>query len=244
MDGQAVREILESARPEITNLEGYNYLKHRNGFTLVKPPKLETINCFSLNQIINLIREFVSVDDSKLIVNVTNYHEVFTILAKPNPVHEYNCLAATIFSLSADQFGKRMSQEDFIIELMTKFEDTPEREELLRLVSMIKSEKVSTSDDDGYSQTAGVRAGVTLVTERKVKNLWMLKTFKTFPEISQPEIPYILRLHQRGEETPQFALYDCDGGQWKVQVTLAVREFLKNRLNTELGDKALQVTVL
>lgn len=247
MDGEAVREILDNAKSEVVQVDEFSYLRKSDGVTLIAPPSLETIKCFSLSQIISVVKEAVTQKlTGRLLVNVLDHNSVSVILAIPNKIKNFDKVAHSSFNgiFKEINFGSQMSQEDFIIELMTKFEDTPEREELLRLVSSIKSEKVNTSDDDGYSQTAGVKAGVTLVTEKKIKNLWKLRTFKSFPEIEQPEIPYILRLHQRGEEAPKFALYDCDGGKWKVSTTLAVREYLSNRLNIELGELASGVVVL
>ena len=60
--------------------------------------------------------------------------------------------------------------------------------------------------DDGVGQTVTAKSGVTRTTKVDVKNPWMLAPFRTFPEVAQPESPFILRM----DKDSQCALFEGD----------------------------------
>jgi uncharacterized protein YuzE len=181
-----------------------------------------------------------------LLVNVDSFERVAGISFLRDENEEIEEVAVADFKgvFETFPFKTQLSHEEFIINLLTKFEKTEQLTALLKQVSSVKQERLQTSEDDGVSQVAATKTGVHLSSQTQIQSMWTLKTFKTFPEVDQPEIPYILRLHQRDEEMPKFALYECDGGMWKVRTTLAVREWLQNRIKNELGELASKVTVL
>lgn len=249
LNADAIQKIVDLGSHAIEDIGRHQYHVSSRGATLVTVPAVETLKVFSLEQIVNFLKSYFKEDDGdqdQLEVNILDHMNVEVIGRGLND----NCKIERFAESSIEDifndfpFGQKMSQEEFIINVMTKFVQDEQTEELLRLVSSIRSDKLQVSDDDGFSQVASTRAGVTLVNEKKVKNIWKLRTYKTFPEIEQPIIPYVLRLHQRGDEMPQFALYDCDGGQWKVETAKDVRQYLVNRLKLELGEKADRVSVL
>lgn len=222
--------------------EGHQFFVNHAGAKRLEFPNVETMTCFSLSQLLNSVKASPPAESEQLLINAISFDKVEVIDGQLNLNQKIDRYALADFSsiYSGFPFGQRMDQESFIVNLMTKFDDSDERTELLQLVTSIRDQEIRTSDDDGYSQVANVKTGVSLVAEKKVKNLWKLRTFKTFPEIEQPVIPYILRLHDGRGSAPQFALYDCDGGAWKVQVTKAIREYCSNWLKSnELADKVV-----
>lgn len=248
MDDSAIRQIAEMGEPSIEEIHGHQYFVNHKAATLIEPPALETVQCFSLLQFVNLIvKAAAQVEQGNgIIVNVLRHNRVEAFFTKLGATRKYDTVAVADFSKIEQGFedGRQEDQESFMISLMTGFIDTPAREELLKLASAVKNEATHTSDDDGYSQVANMKAGVTLTQEKKVKNLWKLKAMKTFPEIEQPEIQYILRLHKGRSEAPLFALYECDGKKWMVDATKMVRDYVVNQLKTALAEKAELVSVL
>lgn len=237
LNRDAIEKIEEMANGEfVEEIKGTQFHVNSKGASAVKFPEAEQVDVFSVSQLVELIKNCHS-QYKGLIVNVDDFDIVSVVEKEFNNNGKRATVAVADFSEVFDKFpfGQQLSQEDFIIKLMTQFEKDGNRSELIKTVLSIKSEKIQTSDDDGYSQVAAVKAGVHLQAEKKVENLWSLKTFRTFPEVEQPTIPYILRLHQRDSEMPKFALYPCDGGKWKVDLTLAIRSWLENRLKVELG---------
>ena len=54
---------------------------------------------------------------------------------------------------------------------------------------------------------------------------------RTFPEIDQPESPYILRLR----EGPQAALFRADDQAWRVEAIASIGAWLQDRLQAAPG---------
>lgn len=239
LNRDAIEKIEEmvSSGDFVENIEETHFHVNSKGATVVKFPEPDQIDVFSLSQLVSMVSHCHAQYDG-LLVNIDDFDVVSVVEKEFNNNGKRATVAVADFSEVFEKFpfGQQLSQEDFIIKLMTQFEKDGNRSELIKTVLSIKSEKVSTSDDDGYSQVAAVKAGVHLQAEKKLENYWTLKTFRTFPEVEQPTIPYVLRLHQRESEMPKFALYPCDGGKWKIDLTLTIREWLSNRLKIELGD--------
>lgn len=240
-------EELAHAHELIQEIGDRQFHVSTKGAVAVEFPETATIEVFSLSQLVNLI-ESVHGDygwsdesghtDGGLLVNIDDFDKVSVMTKDVGENGDRETVAKADFSDVFEKFpfGQQLSQEDFIIKLMTQFEKDGNRDALMKMVLSVKAEKIQTSDDDGYSQVAAVKAGVHLQSEKKIDNLWVLKTYRTFCEVEQPAIPYILRLHQRDAELPKFALYPCDGGQWKVTLTLAIRGWLENQLKVKLGE--------
>lgn len=250
---QFVDKILEISGKdhEIKDIHGHKYHVSKSGAKLVEVPSLTSMKLFSLTQAVNFLRSLIGdgggeVKPGQILVNVVNETTVEIVDSAMNENLNRDEYASLDSNEIFDVFkhGNKYSQEDIIIQLMTKFVPSPEVKELLELVSAVKSDNEANFKDSGFSQTVNVKAGVSLVTTKEIKNLFMLPTYRTFPECKQPHIPYILRLHDGPGGKPLFALYAADGGQWKVDTTKEIREFFTKELSAALGDKAVAVTVL
>ena len=59
--------------------------------------------------------------------------------------------------------------------------------------------------------------------------------YRTFIEVEQPESKFIFRMREGGA----CALFEADGGAWKLDAQNAVYEYLKDRLKEEIESKAV-----
>lgn len=243
MDGSFLKELVKeiSVNREVREIAGFPYHVSAQGASLIDTPMVDTHYCYSLTQLVNLVKYTCDGNENEFILNVKNFNVVTFHPATYNPVNRIETIAKADFSDVFDAFptGEMLSQENMVLELMTKMERDPVTEAILKLISSVKAERLATSDDDGYSQTASFRTGVALTNEKDVKNLWQLRTYKTFPEIEQPLIPYVLRLHQRDEEMPKFSLNETGGGHWQVETTQKVRQFLFDQLGDQFKNLVL-----
>jgi len=232
MDSNAIGKIVELSKYEILDSDDVKFHVNHAGSRLFKYPETETFECFSITQLMNFL-EVVKVE-GKICINVAGHDKVQLVLPALNKNKKWDIVAESDFSNMIEEFsnGNYKTQEKFIIELMTKFERDAELEKLLSLVSNVKSENIHTSDDDGYSQVVAMKSGVHMAKQETIKNVWNLKTYKTFPEVDQPVIKYVLRLTQRSEENPKFALYDYGGGQWRVSATVTLRAWIQDYLKS------------
>lgn len=128
-------------------------------------------------------------------------------------------------------FGQFQDQESFLIGVMANFTDKGDREYVLNLASKITAERVVTAEDNGVAQTVGLKKGAALKTTEMVKQRVTLAPFRTFREVEQPASEFIFRVRQ-GEEggIPQLALFEADGGKWKLDAAAAVRDWFKGKV--------------
>jgi hypothetical protein len=127
------------------------------------------------------------------------------------------------------EFAHFYSAEEFVTKLQALFKDTDERGRVLKIVGNITEEKVKTSADDGITQKVVAKAGVAFVAEIAIQNPFALTPYRTFPEVAQVESDFILRVRAGRSEgdLPTCALFEADGGRWKLEAVKRVREYLE-----------------
>lgn len=127
------------------------------------------------------------------------------------------------------QFGNFLGQEQFIIGLQAMFVDTEDRETLLKLVSSMTTEGVAISEDDGISQKATTRAGISLKKDETVKRVVKLAPYRTFREIDQPISAFVFRVRGGHDEQPTCALFEADGGKWRIDAVQSIKAWIAAR---------------
>jgi hypothetical protein len=127
-------------------------------------------------------------------------------------------------------FSRWLPAEDMIIAVQALFEDVADRAALLRLLGNIRDEAVQTKQDDGITQRVTARTGIATVENVEVPNPVVLAPLRTFPEIAQPQSPFIFRL-RKGSSGIEAALFEADGGAWRLAALHSVADWLGERLN-------------
>lgn len=132
------------------------------------------------------------------------------------------------------RFGTYLAAESMIIALQALFEADAQRAALLKLLGNLRDDNVKTQADDGITQTATVRQGVAVVEEVKVPNPVTLAPFRTFAEVEQPASPFVFRL-RKGNAGAEAALFEADGGAWRLAAIDAIRDWLAEVVPDELA---------
>lgn len=178
-------------------------------------------------------------DSSKLIVHVeTPFRVSVGSVLRANSRDREVFITATVRDLLvADNFlGTFKSQEEMVIGLQTRFVPTEARAAVLRVVGTIKEDAVSTSNDDGVTQTVTASAGTVLVGSTNLPNPVELQGYRTFRDIRQPSVPYVLR-GKKGQNgaMPNVALFEADGGAWQLGTIADIHNWLKENLPAEVA---------
>lgn len=129
-------------------------------------------------------------------------------------------------------FGDYIGHEQFVVGIQALFVPNDARKRVLEVVSQIKDNQVAISEDDGVSQTISATSGVTMKRRADVPNPVELQPFRTFREIEQPASPFVLRLKGGHGELPTLALFEADGGAWKLKARDLIVEFLEKALKS------------
>jgi hypothetical protein len=100
---------------------------------------------------------------------------------------------------------------------------------ILKVVGNIKEETVRNIGDDGISQQVTAKAGIATVENVIVPNPVILAPYRSFIEVDQPESKFVFRMRSTGSE-PQCALFEADGGAWKLDAMYLIKGFLTKHL--------------
>lgn len=127
------------------------------------------------------------------------------------------------------RFGSFMDHESFTIALQSKFIDSDDRALILKFSGTVESGTVASYGDDGISQKATVKTGISSKSDAIVPNPVILRPYRTFHEVEQPASQFIFRMSDRSGEVG-CAIFEADGGAWKQTAMESVKSYLKNEL--------------
>jgi len=221
----ALEYIVGLGRPETVNINDREYSTEK--LNPVLEPTASTLRVTTLDALIDYIKSKVDVD---MVQPELIHVESPTSVKLYSPIYgdfqQRECYIAAEPLLPEIQFGRFMDSEKFIISMQSKFEKTDDLEAILKIVGNIKEEAVKNVGDDGISQAVTVKTGIAKVENVVVPNPAVLKPFRTFTEVEQPESKFIFRM----QSGPEMALFEADGGAWRTQAMKNIKAYLEKEL--------------
>lgn len=202
------------------------------GLNLIIPPQPCEVEVETLGALVSLVEsgmDGLHPEDS--FAQVENHCSVSLLaLNADNYGRRRSFVGATISDSCPFQFGRFMDPELFVIALQSMFVEDSQLKGLLALAQNLTAESVVIAEDDGISQKATVRQGVSLKTTRKIEPKVKLAPFRTFREVEQPASSFLFRLRSRQDMPPECALFEADGGAWKLEAVKNISDFLSAEL--------------
>lgn len=230
---QALEYLVGMGKAEIHNENGQTYSdKH---LQLLREPTASAITVHSLSGLVDYLKsEFDS--DEQLMIHIESPTEVrcFNALNSNQNRSEYIVSIAMLPSFDFDRF---YDSEHFNIKLQSCFVKNEDRDTMLKVVGNIKEEAVNTVGDDGVSQAVVAKTGVATVANVVVPNPVVLAPYRTFVEVAQPESEFIFRM----KSGPSCALFEADGGAWKLAAMHNIKSYLQAALEKELEEGKLVI---
>lgn len=222
-----VEKITELAAPKIYETEESIYASKNLIHVEYKKCRPRCIQVTGLDSICKLVRNEAGHIASQIFVQVSDYNEVSvftTLYSDAERFYLYKCAADT----PSVTMGRFLPYENAVIEILSLYIPTPDTEYLLKLLASVSTESKVTSSDNGVTQKVEAKAGIALNTLVEVRPRVVLKPFRTFIEVEQPESEFLLRISDNGE----IGLFPADGGVWKLEATRNVARYFEK----ELGD--------
>lgn len=198
--------------------------------TQISKPTIGSIEVHNLSGIV----EYLQSDfDHKLpvIIHVLSPTEVRVLTELNGDLKRSTLISATAL-VPTIKFGSYYDVESFNILLQSCFVQSSVDDlqnscgAVLRVVGNVKDESVKTFGDNGISQQVTAKTGVATVENVAVPNPVHLKPYRTFVEIEQPLSAFVLRM----QDGPSAALFEADGGAWKVVAISAIKSYLDSQL--------------
>jgi hypothetical protein len=232
-----IKEALEYL-VKLGNLEVY----YENGQVLsnqklhvVESPLAESLEVRSLSGLVDYLKSGFDIVDT-VVVHVKSPTEVVVFDSLNDDMNRNYYIKANAM-IPDFPFGRWLDSENFIIKLQSCFVKNNDRDIMLKVVGNIKEENVNTFGDDGVSQSVVAKTGVATVADVVVPNPVNLKPYRTFVEVEQPESEFIFRM-QNG---PQCALFEADGGAWKLEAMRNIKNYLAEALKEEIELKNITI---
>lgn len=219
-----------------TELNGFHY--KRRDFSLIKPPKAETLQLNSLSGLIDYVKMTATAEKTDkpdfILIDGLNGVKLCTDL---NSVKEREIIANVssggfpYYDVVSKATGKHnyFDADRFNICLQSLFEQDAYRSELLSIVSNVDNQESINQQDNGSTQTVTVKQGIRFVGEKDIPNPVKLAPF-TYPDIEPVSVEYVIRARKSGSGGVEFAMFECDGGKWITKLNGTIADFLKGQL--------------
>lgn len=224
---ELVNRLLELSVPTLTDRYGATYSDR--SLRLVPPPQPEPIRLGTLTGLVEAIRARVDdLDPAQWLLVVQTCRLVHLVSRRAGPTGARAVLVtAELEDGQSFPFGQFLDRETFVIGLQSKFLPGDALASVLQLASALEASTVAVAEDDGISQKTTVRQGAVLKQQVSVKGRVSLRPYRTFREVTQPASEFVFRLRSTDGALPDCALFEGDGGTWKLDAMLTIKAWLE-----------------
>lgn len=234
MEGDAVKRIVDLAiRSTQIEKDGTTFVSQ--DFRPLGIVHTQAVEFTTLTSFCHFIeRNPQGLDLNGAIITIDRDFEV-RLLSAPDPLDG----ARTVYALAKRhsfrgvEFGNQYAVEDFIIALKSKFvKEDSDWEQVFELAKKVTVEDSVELNDDGMSQRVTVKQGVSaasLTTVNKPTD-HALRPYRIFPEVEQPKSIFFMRISGNKSTGAYIALFETDGGKWKVDASEIIKRFIEDHL--------------
>ncbi len=221
---EAVEYLIEDVSgARIEEINGATYSnKH---LVRIDEPSIETLSLSTLSSVVDVIKSNI-IDPNEIIMQIESPTMVTVREIELNDINQREVLIRCTPDLPKVTTDRFMDLESFNIMLQSVFVDSDDLRKVLAVVGSVTDGAVKTIDDDGITQQVQVKTGITRKADAIVPNPVRLYPFRTFVEINQPASNFVLRM----KDGPSAALFEADGGSWRLEAVQRIKEYLTEEL--------------
>lgn len=227
---KAIEYIVELSTPTFHE-SGIKEYSDRKMYEVDPKPYADPIKLHTLNSLIDYIRSGFDGMESKMFIHVVSPTEVRLYSTLDDENRRREIVAIVNAEVPSFLFGEFVPHENFCIGVQAKFQETEDRALLLKFAGTVQSGTVAEYGDDGISQKATVKTGISTKSEAIVPNPVKLAAYRTFIEVDQPAAQYVFRMKDDKYNGVQCVLFEADGGAWRIEAMKSISQYLKTKLN-------------
>ncbi len=226
---EALQYIVNLSQPSIQEIGGEIY-SDKALSRIVHNPKAKEIRLVTLRSLVDYIRSGADIMEEKMIIHVTS----------PSSVKMYSCLdldrereymVGVNAELPKFPFNAFVEHEQFIIGVQSKFIPNNDSGLLLKFAGTVEGGTIAGYGDDGVTQKATVKTGLASKGDAVIPSPVTLMPYRTFTEVEQPESQFVFRMREDKYDGVQCALFEADGGAWRLKAMENIKEYLERELN-------------
>lgn len=224
MDKTAIEKIEAMSKPNTIGIGGRMYTDKR--IFAVEEPEVDSVALSTLSGLVDIVKQERQKFPEKLVVHVVSPYKVNVYSSIRNSDRSRETPYVCKWDGVDVGLDRKMDYESMMIMLKSRFVQTPEMLELVKLLGNITEQNSAQVSDDGFSRKVVVRKGIALKDNKTINPIIKLRPYRTFLEVEQPESEFLLRL----SEGAQVALYEADGGAWKLEARKNIANYLRESL--------------
>lgn len=228
MTRDALQYVVGLKTAEVLDINGEKYVD-KDVHRVDKELRASAIQMNTLTSLVDYLKASVDSMADKMLVQVVSPTKV-RVLSMLDADRKREELVDVEAMIPDFEYGRYMGNERFIIALQSKFINNDDRTLLLQFAGTVKDESIAQYGDDGVTQKATIKTGITSVGDAVVPNPVKLRPFRTFIEVEQPESAFVFRMRQAEEHGVECAIFEADGGAWKNAAMKSIKEYLQNEL--------------
>ena len=220
---EALQYLSNMAKSEVEKIDGQFFHKTAEDINRLEFDLPDSIELSSLDSLVEIALEMK--DSATMIIIKSPTRVQISSPRAIGGVTKIIKFAEASINHEFFEFDRFTEQEKFLIGLQSKFKENGNLIKLLKLASAMDLTEGASLDDDGVSQKVQVRSGVAFKSVEKVQNPILLRPYRTFMEIEQPESPYIFRAKKGSSGL--LGLFQAEGNIWEFQAKKAIKEYLE-----------------
>ena len=228
MTRDALQYVVGLKTAEVLDINGERYVD-KDVYRVENELRASAIQMNTLTSLVDYLKAGVDTMAEKMLVQVVTPTKV-RVLSMLDADRKREELVDVEAMIPDFEYGRYMGNERFIIALQSKFIDNDDRALLLKFSGTVKDESIAEYGDDGVTQKATVKTGITSVGDAIVPNPVKLRPFRTFVEVTQPESAFVFRMRQADGRGIECAIFEADGGAWKNVAMKSIKEYLQFEL--------------
>lgn len=220
---------VQAEKPEVLEINGRTYCT-KNMIRYDKADMADPIKATTLTSLVDYIKQRRDELREHMIIQVVSATEVrmYSGLLDERDREELFVVNAL---LPRFEFGQQYDQESFIVSLQSCFQNNGDREAVAMLASNIVNNQQQEYSDDGITQQAVIKTGITTKQAALVPNPVHLVPYRTFLEVEQPASDFVFRISEGRGGEPVFKLVAADGGLWKAEAVDNIKKYLEDALD-------------
>ena len=222
--------IVGLSAPTVQEINGETY-SDKQLHRIKHIPYAREITMNTLSSLIEYIKSGVDTFGGKMIIHVQSPTKVsmYSALDVERNREDIVEVRANVPEFSFNQF---MDHESFCIGVQSKFVNNNDTDKalLLKFAGTVEAGSVAEYGDDGVTQKATIKTGIASKGEALIPSPAYLQPYRTFVEVDQPASSFIFRMKDDKYHGIQCALFEADGGAWKISAMEAIKEYLIREL--------------
>ena len=247
LDEKAIAKIEEMAQPILHRVDENHaderqYVITKEGNIAQIRPELDyaqPCKLYSLDALVQMVKtEALKMHKSIIYIMASSYAlvECFTQPDESLRFHRPILYSAKAVDIPGWESADIMPFEEALIAIRTRFQQSPDTEYLLRLLSEITNKAKVTFADNGVATSVLSQKGVALQSAEPIRPIVSLRPYRTFQEVEQPASEFHIRITERG-----IRFIEADGGMWKLTARKTIAEYLKENLSEAVTDGSVIV---